>query len=66
MTYEEKVAMYMKLTKKELISMLIENQRMVEIFTPVIEDRACPIFRLADNVTAGDCVNCGKPSWEHR
>ena len=30
MTKEEKVAMYMKLTKKELIEMLLQNQELLE------------------------------------
>lgn len=29
-TQEEKIAMYMKLSKKELIEMLLENQRVVD------------------------------------
>lgn len=31
-TREEKVAMYMKLPKKQIIEMLLENQRYVEMF----------------------------------
>ena len=34
MTHEEKVKMYMKLSKKEIIAMLLENQRIVESYRP--------------------------------
>ncbi len=34
-TYEEKVKMYMKCTKKELIQMLLENQRILNLLHPV-------------------------------
>ena len=33
-TDEERVAMYMKLSKRELVDMLIENQRMVASLCP--------------------------------
>ena len=41
-THEEKVKMYMKCTKKELISMLLQNQMLLENFTlplvsPILE-----------------------------
>jgi hypothetical protein len=33
-TQEEKIAIYMKCSKKELIEMLLENQRLVDLFRP--------------------------------
>lgn len=35
MTKEEKIAMYMKLTKRELIEMLLRNQEIIEKYIEV-------------------------------
>lgn len=35
MTHQQKVDMYLKLTKAEIIEMLIENQRIIKMLTPV-------------------------------
>jgi hypothetical protein len=37
-THEEKVEMYMKLGKKELVDMLIECNRMLEVVLPTTYD----------------------------
>ncbi len=37
MTYEEKLTMYMKLSKKELAKMLIENERIRQI--PIVVEK---------------------------
>lgn len=38
MTYEEKVKMYMKCTKRELIEMLLQNQALVEMMSKPVDD----------------------------
>lgn len=35
-THEEKVKMYMKLPKKQIIEMLIECNRIISIITPIV------------------------------
>ena len=59
----EKMAMYMKLTKGELIEMLIQANKHLDSFKPQIE---CNFYRLDTNTTGGNCINCGKASWEHQ
>lgn len=60
-TDEEKFAMYNKLTKKELIAMLIEANKHLNIRPPRL---ACNFF-MSGSDTSGRCNNCGKQQWEH-
>ena len=64
-TDEEKMAMYMKCTKKELIEMLIQANKHLDSFKPQIE-RTCRFFSPDTNITARNCANCGRSEWEHK
>lgn len=53
-TDEEKMTMYMKFLKKKLVSMLIEANRVISLFTPIVAP-------IKGKLTADeDCVICGK------
>lgn len=67
MTEPEKVAMYMKCTKKKLITMLLENQRLVKHFTPkfTIVESPCNNYFPNSSSTAMECLNCGKGKYQH-
>ena len=60
MTDEEKVKMYMKLSKKEIISMLLENQKHLNRFTkeldPVVwkSDDYIGVWHGINNPNTGD------------
>ncbi len=60
---DEKMAMYMKCTKKELASMLIQCNK--HLPSPTITDEACPLFVSNKNNTSIICDNCGKEQWKH-
>jgi len=70
-TNKEKMTMYKKLSKKELISMLIEANKVIDKFTPIVdmnckyipEEPKCVYF--SDGTTAMSCMHCGKSKWEH-
>lgn len=65
MSQEEKEKMYSKLSKKELISMLIECNKHLysKAITYKIEESNC--FYNPGMGTSRKCVNCGKNEWEH-
>ena len=65
MSQEEKEKMYRKLSKKELITMLIECNKHLysRAITYKIEEASC--FYNPGMDTSGKCVNCGKNEWEH-
>lgn len=67
-TEEDKFKMYSKLSKKELISMLIESNKHLNN-KPLNQvnqgfNSACN-FYMAGKDTSGKCSNCGKNNWEH-
>lgn len=69
-TVEEKFKTYSKLSKKELIGMLIEanthlNNRPItyKFDEPVIYNTKC--FYMSGNDTSGRCINCGKNKSVH-
>ena len=64
-TDEEKMAMYMKCTKKELIEMLIQANKHLDSFRPQT-DFICDLGYCPDtSTTAGNCINCGRSKLEH-
>lgn len=66
-TDEEKMTMYMKLSKKEIISMLIECNKFIDKFTPqVVEEKQyCGGYAPDSRTTGLTCINCGRSQWEH-
>ncbi len=69
-TDAEKMTMYMKSSKKELISMLIECNKVIDKFTPIINtekssNSGCDLFFPNYASTAFECVNCGQPKENH-
>ena len=66
-TDKEKMTMYMKLSKKELIDMLIECNRVVESITPIVVETKtlCGGFAPDQRTTGMNCINCGRSQWEH-
>lgn len=72
-THEEKVKMYMKCSKKELIAMLIECNRIISsrpLTFSVSSDAINPIevhpFEPDINSTAMNCKVCGQSKWYHQ
>jgi hypothetical protein len=77
-TKEEKVAMYMKLSKKELVAMLIENQRINDeiLAKPTITITGepatsnwvnyCNNFEREPKCTANICKHCGQSEYNHQ
>ena len=67
----------MKCTKKELVSMLLENQKILKTFLPQIclctcnsevqefTTTKCSFFTPNTSSTSNECLNCGKSEWEH-
>jgi hypothetical protein len=65
MSQEEREKMYSKLSKKELISMLIECNKHLYSRTIIYKiEEACSMY-IAGTGTSGRCVNCEKSRWEH-
>ena len=52
-THEEKVKMYMKLDKVEIIAMLLENQRLIAQAFPIVV-YPTPSYPNWDSTTIGD------------
>ena len=65
MTDEEKRAMYMRLSKKELTAMLISANKHIDLIYPKIENFGCKYFNPDTRTTGILCVSCGKSEWEH-
>lgn len=67
MTKEQKIEMYMKLSKHELIEMLIENQRILELLTPTsVYQPHCEHYWIKQiNSTSAleYCQKCGQPKY---
>lgn len=63
-SWEEKYKMYKKLSKKELISMLIEANRHLSNRPLQWTSEACKFYTVGTD-TSGKCSNCGKNMWEH-
>ena len=57
MTDQEQYKMYMKLTKAEIVMMLIESNRCL--------DKWIPCIYLSDGTTGMNCTYCGKSKCEH-
>jgi hypothetical protein len=71
-TYEEKMAMYMKLSKKELANMVIELNKLtgkqkVEFTFPPMPLPECRVWVAPANICTTDppCAVCGKPRYSH-
>lgn len=65
-TDEEKMAMYMKLLKKEIISMLIEANKFIDKVTPtIVEAETIKCDYYITSGTCGSCNNCGRQAHEH-
>lgn len=65
-TDEEKMAIYMKLSKKEIIGMLIRANNIIDEFAPSgIQDLECGFYYSDPTSTAMNCIHCGKPEHEH-
>ena len=74
MTEDEQVEMYMKLTKREIISMLMENQRLVKHFTLIksaqfvhipLERKQCSGYSPNPQSTGMECLFCGQSKYQH-
>ncbi len=65
-THDKKVSMYMKLSKRELIEMIIECNNVFSRINSVVYfgDEKCS-FYFSDNLTGMNCKFCGRQEWEH-
>lgn len=62
-TWEEKFTMYNKLSKKELITMLIESNKHLHKALPKV--LACESYYLDTTNTGMLCLNCGCGKYGH-
>lgn len=62
-TLEEQVLMYKKLSKKELIAMLIEANRHLNNLQPKI--MCCNNYNPDTRTTGMLCINCGQGKYKH-
>ena len=62
MTDVEQMTMYMKLSKIELVNMLIQCNKVIDQITPII-DKKCNYF--SDGTLSMNCMFCGKGRFEH-
>ena len=69
MTDVEQMTMYMKLSKIELINMLIQANKVIDQFTLVVtyieQEPICINYEQDAGSTAMNCINCGRGKWEH-
>ena len=69
MTDKEKMTMYMKLSKKEIIGMIIECNKVLDMITPILvtepEQQKCSGFFPIFTTTSSGCLYCGKMEYEH-
>lgn len=61
-SHEEKVKMYSKLKKSELINMLIQANIHLSLVKPTM--KLCN-FYMSGNDTSAKCINCGRDKWSH-